>query len=98
MYLFGRIWLSRLGSEALQVCVEPAIDWDPAKTNAKGCGSMQYINYFIEKITEYSLLLQHLSIYYNDNHSLSDVYCPFVVPKSPLRFLQPSTTINLASS
>ena len=28
----------------------------------------------------YSLLLQHLSIYCSGNHSLSNLYCPYVVP------------------
>ena len=30
------------------------------------------------EITEYSLLLQHLTIYCNDNHSLSSLYSPYV--------------------
>ena len=32
----------------------------------------------LEKITECSLL--HLSIYCSDNHSLSHLHCPYVVP------------------
>ena len=51
-----------------------------------------------EKITEYSLLLQHLSIYYNDNHSLSDLYCPYVVLATyitPKIFAAKHTTISI---
>ena len=33
----------------------------------------------LEKITVYSFL-QHLSIYCSDNHSLSHLHCPYVVP------------------
>ena len=83
----------RLDSEGLQVCAESASDRDPVKTmQCKGVWLDAVYVTFIEKITEESLLLQHISIYYNDNDSLSDLYCPYVVPRPPLRFLQPSTS------
>ena len=81
------------------MCAEPASDCDPAKTsNANGHSvarcqyNVEYVT-FIEKITEYSLLLQHLSIYYNDNHSLSDLLLPLYVVLATYITIQTSWVI-----
>ena len=47
-----RIVLCLVGFEGLQVCAEPASDRDPARTSAKGCGSMQFTCTQILKIVE----------------------------------------------
>ena len=40
----------------------------------------------------------HLSIYCNDNHSLSNLYSPYVVPATPKVSVAPSTTSAITGS
>ena len=80
---FSRVWLSRLDSEGLQVCAEPASDWDPAKTimlRGHSVARCQYNAVYIYTFIEYSLY----NYYNTSQHILSAIFsAPIQMYASP---------------
>ena len=81
-YLFGPVWLNTAKGFR---CAHSPLLTEIRRGLVLSLRGVAHAVYMFEKITECSLL-QHLSIYCNDNHSLSNLYCPFVVHTIPKIF------------